>query len=136
MKHCVKTGIYLLVNELVNKALFLFLFLFNVVLDYGINKINPRRKFFFISVSNDDSLDWKDYGVENIIETVLGSAELKNGAIILLHNGAKYTADALDGLLTELEKKEYQMVPVSKLIYKKGYYLDAAGRQLKKNQKR
>jgi polysaccharide deacetylase family sporulation protein PdaB len=83
-----------------------------------------------------DSLDWKDYGVENIIETVLGSAELKNGAIILLHNGAKYTADALDGLLTELEKKEYQMVPVSKLIYKKGYYLDAAGRQLKKNQKR
>ncbi|MCI8665891.1 MAG: polysaccharide deacetylase family protein [Dorea sp.] len=82
-----------------------------------------------------NSLDWKDYGAENIIETVLGSAELKNGAIILLHNGTKYTADALDGLLTELEKKGYQMVPVSKLIYKKGYYLDAAGRQLKKSKK-
>lgn len=79
-----------------------------------------------------DSLDWKDYGVENIIETVLGSRELKNGAIILLHNGTKYTAEALDKLLCELEKKGYQMVPVSKLIYKKGYYLDAAGRQLKK----
>lgn len=83
-------------------------------------------------VSPVDSLDWKDYGVENIIETVLGSRELKNGAIILLHNGTKYTAEALDKLLCELEKKGYQMVPVSKLIYKKGYYLDAAGRQLKK----
>lgn len=79
-----------------------------------------------------DSLDWKDYGAENIIETVLGSKELKNGAIILLHNGTKYTAEALDGLLSELEKREYQMVPVSKLIYKKGYYLDVTGRQQKK----
>ena len=79
-----------------------------------------------------DSLDWKDYGAENIIETVLGSKELKNGAIILLHNGTKYTAEALDGLLCELEKREYQMVPVSKLIYKKGYYLDVTGRQQKK----
>ena len=83
-----------------------------------------------------NSLDWKEYGVENIIETVLGCKDLKNGAIILLHNGAKYTADALDGLLTELEKKGYEMVPVSELIYKKGYYLDAAGRQLKKKQRR
>lgn len=79
-----------------------------------------------------DSLDWKDYGVKDIVETVIGSKELKNGAIILLHNGTKYTAEALDDLLTELEKKGYQMVPVSKLIYKKGFYLDAAGRQLKK----
>ena len=79
-----------------------------------------------------DSLDWKDYGVKDIVETVLESRELKNGAIILLHNGTKYTAEALDDLLTELEKKGYQMVPVSKLIYKKGFYLDAAGRQLKK----
>ena len=79
-----------------------------------------------------DSLDWKDYGAENIIETVLGSKELKNGAIILLHNGTKYTAEALDGLLCELEKREYQMVPVSKLVYKKGYYLDVTGRQQKK----
>ena len=79
-----------------------------------------------------DSLDWKDYGAKNIIETVLGSKELKNGAIILFHNGTKYTAEALDELLCELEKREYQMVPVSKLIYKKGYYLDVTGRQQKK----
>ena len=77
-----------------------------------------------------DSLDWKDYGVKDIVETVLESRELKNGAIILLHNGTKYTAEALDDLLTELEKAGYQMVPVSMLIYKKGFYLDAAGLQL------
>ena len=96
------------------------------------NKNQSRQKFFFTFVSNVDSLDWKDYGVKDIVETVLESRELKNGAIILLHNGTKYTAEALDDLLTELEKKGYQMVPVSKLIYKKGFYLDAAGRQLKK----
>ena len=62
----------------------------------------------------------------------MGSKELKNGAIILFHNGTKYTAEALDELLCELEKREYQMVPVSKLIYKKGYYLDVTGRQQKK----
>ncbi|NCC42114.1 MAG: polysaccharide deacetylase family protein, partial [Clostridia bacterium] len=41
-----------------------------------------------------DSLDWKDYGVESIIKTVCEHKNMKNGAIILCHNGAKYTAKA------------------------------------------
>ena len=39
-----------------------------------------------------DSLDWKDYGTDNIIKTVTTHKALKNGSIILMHNGAKYTA--------------------------------------------
>lgn len=78
-----------------------------------------------------DSLDWKDYGVKSILSTVLDSQELGNGSVILCHNGAKYTADALDQLIDGLEKKGYEIVPVSQLIYKDGYHMDVNGRQIK-----
>ena len=52
-----------------------------------------------------DSLDWKDYGVDDIISRICDSKHLDGGAIILCHNGAKYTADALDNLLTQLQEK-------------------------------
>ena len=38
-----------------------------------------------------DSQDWKDYGKESIVKTILKNKELKSGAIILMHSGAKYT---------------------------------------------
>ncbi len=78
-----------------------------------------------------DSLDWKDYGAKQIAKTVLKDENLKNGAIIRLHSGTKYTAKALEKLINGLEKKGYRLVPVSELIYKEGYHLDAAGRQMK-----
>ena len=56
--------------------------------------------------------------------------DLGNGAIILCHNGAKYTADALDELLTKLKEKGYELVPISQLIYKENYHMDASGRQI------
>ena len=52
------------------------------------------------------------------------------GAIILCHNGAKYTADALDAMLTNLEEQGYKIVPISKLIMKKNYHMDATGKQI------
>ena len=78
-----------------------------------------------------DSLDWKDYGVQSIIDTVLNHKNLRNGSIILLHNGSLYTAEALEQLLTGLEEKGYSFVPVSELIYTDGYYIDHTGRQYK-----
>ena len=50
-------------------------------------------------MSNDDSLDWKNYGRENIINTVVNHKHLGNGSIILCHNGAKYTAQSLDYMI-------------------------------------
>ena len=76
-----------------------------------------------------DSLDWKDYGVESIINQVCQHKYLENGAIILLHNGSKYTKDALDTLLTNLETQGYTFIPVSQLIYQSDYYLDHTGKQ-------
>lgn len=77
-----------------------------------------------------DSLDWKDYGVEAILDKVLNHKHLGNGSIILCHNGAKYTAQALDGLIAGLQEKGYQIVPVSELILKDNYHMDAEGRQI------
>lgn len=77
-----------------------------------------------------DSLDWKDYGVNSIIKTVCQHKHLGNGSIILCHNGAKYTADALDKMITELKKAGYQIVPVSELIIRENYHMNVEGRQI------
>lgn len=78
-----------------------------------------------------DSLDWKNYGAREIQKRILGHSELKNGAILLFHNDTTYTAQALDGILTELEKQGYTIGCVSDLIYEEPYELDHTGRQFK-----
>ena len=78
-----------------------------------------------------DSLDWKDYGVDNIIKTVTEHKDLGNGAIILMHNGAKYTAQALPRVIEKLYADGYEIVPISELIYRDDYHLDVTGKQIK-----
>ncbi len=85
----------------------------------------------FTFITNVDSLDWKDYGADSIIETVTKHKNLGNGSIILCHNGAKYTAQALDKLLNALKEQGYEFVPISQLIYKTDYHLNHEGRQIK-----
>jgi len=78
-----------------------------------------------------DSLDWKEYGVQEEINRVLEHKALGNGSIILFHNDAKYTPDALDSIIKGLKEKGYEIVPVSELIYKDDYYMNHEGRQLR-----
>lgn len=92
-------------------------------------KIAYNCKYYPIQWSV-DSLDWKDYGEKAIIDRVCNDQSLEPGAIILCHNGAKYTAKALDTLLTKLEEKGYQLVPVSELIMKEKYHMDVTGKQV------
>ena len=47
-----------------------------------------------------------------------------------MHNGAKYTAEALPKVIEGLKEKGYEIVPVSELIYKEDYHLDVTGRQI------
>ena len=77
-----------------------------------------------------DSLDWKDYGVDSIIEKVTKHKALENGAIILMHNGAKYTADALESVIIELKKQGYSFVTVPELIYTDNFHIDHTGKQI------
>ena len=78
-----------------------------------------------------DSHDWKDYGVESIVDTVCNHENLKNGSIILLHNGTKYTAKALDKMLSNLEAQGYSFIPLDQLIITVDYEIDHTGRQSK-----
>lgn len=86
---------------------------------------------YFTSITSVDSLDWKDYGVDSIIKTVTGHKHLGSGSIILCHNGAKFTSEALDKLIQNLKDQGYTFVPLSELIYRDHYHLDHEGRQIK-----
>ncbi|MDE7287437.1 MAG: polysaccharide deacetylase family protein [Lachnospiraceae bacterium] len=78
-----------------------------------------------------DSLDWQNKGIDSIIETVTEHKNLGNGSIVLCHNGAEYTAAALDALIEALEAEGYEIVPLSELIYRDQYHLNYEGRQIK-----
>ena len=104
--------------------------------DYDSKLIHVARKCNYYAIQWDvDSLDWKDYGVESIIKTVTQNEHLGNGSIILCHNGAKYTAQALETLITTLKDAGYEFVPVSELIYRDHYHMDHEGRQIPENKK-
>lgn len=76
-----------------------------------------------------DSLDWKDPSPEQLCENVL--KKVKNGSIILLHNGAKNTPQALPQLLQGLKDQGYSFVLVRDLIYTENYEIDHTGMQKK-----
>lgn len=99
--------------------------------DYDTKLIKVARKCNYYPIQWDvDSLDWKDYGTDAIINMVTQNEHLGNGSIILCHNGAKYTVEALDTLIQTLKDAGYQFVPLSELIYKDNYHMDHEGRQI------
>lgn len=99
--------------------------------DYDNEVIKNATSCGYFTVQWDcDSLDWKDYGVDNIIKTVTEHKNLQNGSIVLMHNGAKYTAEALPKIIEGLRAKGYELVPISQLIYRDNYHLDVTGRQI------
>lgn len=100
--------------------------------DYDNAVVSTAKKCGYYTIQWDvDSLDWKDYGVESIIKTVTQNAHLGNGSIILCHNGAKYTAEALDTMISTLKDAGYTFVPLSELIYRENYHMDNEGRQIR-----
>ena len=77
-----------------------------------------------------DSLDWKEQGAAAEIDQVLNHKHLGNGSIILFHNDAKYTPQALDTILKGLQNKGFDIVPVSELIHRGEFQTDHEGRQI------
>ena len=99
--------------------------------DYDEAVVNVAKECRYYTIQWDvDSLDWKDYGVDSIIKTVTEHKALGNGPIILCHNGAKFTAQALDTMITTLKDKGYTFVPLSELIYRDNYTINHEGRQI------
>ena len=77
-------------------------------------------------------MDWKNYGKQDIISRVTEHEDLKNGAIIRWNTNGKYTVEALEQVLKILREKGYEVVPVSRLIYRENFYMDSSGRQFAK----
>jgi polysaccharide deacetylase family sporulation protein PdaB len=98
--------------------------------DYNDTLVEAANSLGYHAIQWDvDSLDWKDYGADAIVSKVLNHSHLGNGSIILMHNGAKYTKDALDQVIEGLQEKGFELVPVSELIYTENYEMDHEGRQ-------
>ena len=116
------------VKQLTGYEMFLFRPPFG---DYDNHVVENAEKCGYYPIQWDvDSLDWKDYGVDSIIQTVTQNKHLGKGSIILCHNGAKYTAQALDSMITTLQSQGYEFVPISQLIYRQNYHMDHEGRQI------
>ena len=97
--------------------------------DYDNKSIETCEKVGMKMIQWDvDSLDWKLLSVDEMYERV--TSKVKNGSILLFHNGVENTPEALDKILTKLEKDGYEFVTVSELIYWDNYEIDHTGRQI------
>lgn len=57
--------------------------------------------------------------------------KIKEGDIILSHNGTEHTADSLDMLIKNIKQKGLEIVPISNLIYLDNYKINNNGTQIK-----
>lgn len=74
-----------------------------------------------------DSLDWKDLSADDIRSRVLGKT--REGSIVLFHNAALHTPEALPSIIESLQAQGYELVSVGELIYRDNYTIDHEGRQ-------
>lgn len=115
------------INQITGKEVNLFRPPFG---DYNNTLIKTCRELGYQVIQWDvDSLDYKDYGSTSIVNRVM--SKVKNGSIVLFHNNATFTKDALPIIIDQLQKQGYRIVPVSELIYKENYYIDHTGMQKK-----
>lgn len=79
-----------------------------------------------------DSLDWKDPPAGDIVSRV--TQKVQPGSIVLFHNAAKNTPEALPALIESLQADGYLLVPISELICSgtegTDYTIDHTGRQI------
>ncbi|MBO5357990.1 MAG: polysaccharide deacetylase family protein [Clostridia bacterium] len=77
-----------------------------------------------------DSLDWKDHATaDSICKRV--TSKVKNGSIVLFHNDADHTPEALPTILKTLKDEGYEFVFIEDLIYKDNYEIIHDGTQCK-----
>ena len=102
--------------------------------DYNDEVIRTLREIDYHVIQWDvDSLDWKEEGVEPVVDKV--TRNVKNGSIVLFHNNAKYVREYLPKIIEKLQDENYEIVPVSELIHKENYHMDGTGKQIKSKNK-
>lgn len=97
--------------------------------EYNNTVINAATNQNMFTVQwNIDSLDWKNLSSDEIVTRVTN--RIAPGSIILFHNGAKNTPEALSQILEKLTSAGYKFVKASELIYKENYIIDHSGKQI------
>ena len=100
--------------------------------EYDDHVINAVRSLGIEPIQWDvDSLDWKDLSAADITKRV--TAKVQPGSIVLFHNAALHTPEALPGIIETLLQEGYTFVPISQLILPgtcgQDYTIDHTGRQ-------
>ena len=96
--------------------------------DYDDNSIRTIRSMGMEPIQWDvDSLDWKDLSAPDITKRV--TSKVCPGSIVLFHNAAKHTPEALPGIIESLLQDGYTFVPISQIILTEEYTIDHTGRQ-------
>ena len=97
--------------------------------DYNDLLIKTCRELGYYPIQWDiDSLDWKELGVQPVVDTVVRN--VKSGSIVLFHNNAKYVREYLPLVIERLQEDGFEIVPISELIYYDDYRIDNSGRQI------
>ena len=81
----------------------------------------------FYAVWETDSLDWKGISADEITQRVLSG--VKPGSIVLFHNAAEHTPEALAGIIEALQAEGYEFVPISELLLEGETTIDVNGMQ-------
>ncbi len=103
--------------------------------EYDDNAISAIRSMGMEPIQWDvDSLDWKELPASEITERV--TSKVQAGSIVLFHNAALHTPEALPTILETLLGQGYTFVPISQLILPgvcdTDYTIDHTGRQCPK----
>ncbi len=96
--------------------------------DYDDNAIRTIRAMGMEPIQWDvDSLDWKGISAPDIVRRV--TARVQPGSIVLFHNAAEHTPEALPEIIETLQGQGYALVPVSQLLLTGDCAIDHTGRQ-------
>lgn len=96
--------------------------------EYNNNVIETVNSMGMTAIQWDvDSLDWKELSASEIYDRVTPRVEA--GSIVLFHNAALHTPEALGDIIDCLQGKGYNMVKVSELLLTGETNLDSAGKQ-------
>ena len=97
--------------------------------EYDDHVINAVNSMGMTAVQwNIDSLDWKGISAEEITKRVVDKAS--PGSIVLFHNAAENTPEALPKIIEALLADGYSIVPVSQILLKADYSIDHTGKQI------
>ncbi len=98
--------------------------------DYSNATIETAESLGMYTVQWDvDSLDWKDLSADDITDRVM--SRVQSGSIVLFHNAALHTPEALPSIIEQLKAQGYTFCKVSDMIYRDGYNINHEGRQCK-----